>query len=157
MHRSLSSTAAVAAGAVSGRLCIVFPGQGSQVVGMGKALVKRFPYAKYVLDESEEAIGFKLTALMADGPKVELLLAHRPALLSMLSHVHCRFRSAAAPGSLSFLCDDLLGVGQEDLDLTHNAQPAILSYSLAVAEVFQVHNHKHVSCAHSCPCSWRGP
>ncbi len=46
----------------------IFPGQGSQAVGMGKALADAFPQAKAVFDEVDEALSQKLSALMWEGP-----------------------------------------------------------------------------------------
>ena len=53
-----------------------FPGQGSQAVGMGKALAEAFPAARAVFDEVDAALGEKLTAIIWDGP-AETLTAHR--------------------------------------------------------------------------------
>ena len=50
----------------------VFPGQGSQVVGMGKDLADRYSSAARVFDEANEAIGIDLRALCFDGPQDEL-------------------------------------------------------------------------------------
>jgi len=50
----------------------VFPGQGSQVVGMGKDLADRYTSAARVFDEASEAIGVDLRALCFDGPQDEL-------------------------------------------------------------------------------------
>src|SRR5438094_8216806 len=50
----------------------VFPGQGSQVVGMGKDLAARYPSAALVFEEANEAIGIDLRALCFDGPQDEL-------------------------------------------------------------------------------------
>jgi len=50
----------------------VFPGQGSQVVGMGKDLADRYPSAARVFEEANEAIGIDLRALCFDGPQDEL-------------------------------------------------------------------------------------
>ena len=46
----------------------VFPGQGSQAVGMGKALADAFPVARATFEEVDEALGEKLSSLMWDGP-----------------------------------------------------------------------------------------
>ena len=46
----------------------VFPGQGSQAVGMGKALAEAFPQARAVFDEVDEALSQKLSALIWEGP-----------------------------------------------------------------------------------------
>ncbi|KAJ8138164.1 hypothetical protein OY671_008622, partial [Metschnikowia pulcherrima] len=45
-----------------------FPGQGSQAVGMGKALADAFPAAKAVFDEVDAALGEKSTAIIWEGP-----------------------------------------------------------------------------------------
>jgi [acyl-carrier-protein] S-malonyltransferase len=50
----------------------VFPGQGSQVVGMGKDLAERYPSAARVFEEANEAIGIDLRALCFNGPHDEL-------------------------------------------------------------------------------------
>ncbi|MEP7135544.1 MAG: ACP S-malonyltransferase [Chloroflexota bacterium] len=50
----------------------VFPGQGSQAVGMGKDLATQYPAAKQIFDEADSILGFSLSRLMWDGPKEEL-------------------------------------------------------------------------------------
>ena len=62
-----------------------FPGQGSQAVGMGKALAEQFPVARAVFDEVDEALGEKLTAIIWDGPAETLQLTQnaQPALMAM--------------------------------------------------------------------------
>jgi [acyl-carrier-protein] S-malonyltransferase len=70
----------------------VFPGQGSQYIGMGQDLYKGFPTAKRTFEESSEAIGFNMAKLCFDG-------------------------------------------GSEDLRLTANTQPAILTLSVAAWRV----------------------
>ena len=50
----------------------IFPGQGSQVVGMGKELAEQFPVAKQVFDEADATLGFSLSKIMWEGPKEEL-------------------------------------------------------------------------------------
>lgn len=63
----------------------IFPGQGSQAVGMGKALADAFPKAKAVFDEVDEALSQKLSALMWEGPAEELTLTAntQPALMAV--------------------------------------------------------------------------
>jgi len=63
----------------------VFPGQGSQSVGMGKALADAFPQAKAVFDEVDEALSQKLSTLMWEGPAEELTLTAntQPALMAV--------------------------------------------------------------------------
>ena len=63
----------------------VFPGQGSQAVGMGKALAANFPAAQAVFDEVDEALGAKLSATIFEGPAETLTLTEnaQPALMAM--------------------------------------------------------------------------
>lgn len=65
-------------------LAFVFPGQGSQAVGMGKGLAESFPEARAVFDEVDAALGQKLSALMWDGPADELTLTEnaQPAIMA---------------------------------------------------------------------------
>jgi [acyl-carrier-protein] S-malonyltransferase len=62
----------------------VFPGQGSQAVGMGKALAETFRAARGVFDEIDEALGDKLSRIMWEGPSETLTLTEntQPALLA---------------------------------------------------------------------------
>jgi len=62
-----------------------FPGQGSQAVGMGKALAEACPVAKAVFDEVDSALGEKLTAIIWDGPGETLQLTEnaQPALMAV--------------------------------------------------------------------------
>ena len=62
-----------------------FPGQGSQAVGMGKALAEAFPAARAVFDEVDAALGEKLTVIMWDGPAETLQLTEnaQPALMAV--------------------------------------------------------------------------
>ena len=62
-----------------------FPGQGSQAVGMGKALAEAFAPARAVFDEVDAALGDKLSATMWDGPADKLTLTEntQPALLAV--------------------------------------------------------------------------
>ncbi len=68
----------------SSRSAFTFPGQGSQAVGMGKALAEAFPAARAVFDEVDAALGEKLSALMWDGPIETLTLTEnaQPALMA---------------------------------------------------------------------------
>lgn len=62
----------------------VFPGQGAQTIGMGKALAEAYPVAKAVFDEVDDALGEKLSALIWDGQIEELTLTKnaQPALMA---------------------------------------------------------------------------
>lgn len=63
----------------------VFPGQGSQAVGMGKALAEAFGSARLVFEEVDEALGQKLSKLMFEGPESDLTLTEnaQPALMAV--------------------------------------------------------------------------
>ena len=62
----------------------LFPGQGAQSVGMGKAFADAYPAAKAVFEEVDDALGEKLSALIWDGPAEELTLTAntQPALMA---------------------------------------------------------------------------
>src|SRR5215213_5923430 len=66
-------------------IAFVFPGQGSQAVGMGNALANSFPAARNVFDAVDEALGEKLTSIMWDGPADRLTLTEnaQPALMAV--------------------------------------------------------------------------
>jgi [acyl-carrier-protein] S-malonyltransferase len=66
-------------------IAFTFPGQGSQAVGMGKALADAFPAAKAVFDEVDAALGEKLTDIIWNGPGETLTLTEnaQPALMAV--------------------------------------------------------------------------
>ena len=61
---------------------VIFPGQGTQAVGMGAELYKNHAYIKELFEEADEALGFKLSKLILEGPKEELDLTEftQPAI-----------------------------------------------------------------------------
>ncbi|MEO3429643.1 ACP S-malonyltransferase [Pelagibius sp. CAU 1746] len=65
-------------------LAFVFPGQGSQAVGMGQALAAAFPVARHTFEEVDDALGQKLSRIMAEGPEEQLRLTEnaQPALMA---------------------------------------------------------------------------
>jgi [acyl-carrier-protein] S-malonyltransferase len=67
-----------------GKVAWLFPGQGSQAVGMGMALAAAEPVAKAVLQDADAALGFALSQLMAEGPEETLRLTEhtQPAILT---------------------------------------------------------------------------
>ncbi len=104
------------------RIGLLFPGQGSQAVGMGRDLAERFPEARAIFEQADEALGFSLTQVMWEGPDEELtrtrntqpaLLAHSAAVWAVLQarglevvcaagHSLGEFSAYHAAGSLSF-------------------------------------------------------
>ena len=68
-----------------GKLAFIFPGQGSQAVGMGKDLHDAFPEARAVFDEVDAALGEKLSALCFEGPEdwLKLTANTQPSILTV--------------------------------------------------------------------------
>ncbi len=66
-------------------LAFTFPGQGSQSVGMGSALIAAYPAAREVFEAVDDALGEKLSLIMAEGPKEELTLTEnaQPAIMAV--------------------------------------------------------------------------
>ena len=66
------------------KIAFVFPGQGSQYVGMGKDLHDNFEEARAVFDEASDALGYDVAGLSFNGPKEELNITYRtqPCLLT---------------------------------------------------------------------------
>jgi len=81
------------------KMAFLFPGQGSQTVGMGRDLAERFPVAKQTFAEADDACGFALSKLCFEGP-------------------------------------------ENDLKLTENTQPAIMTVSVAAMRVLAEHGVK---------------
>jgi [acyl-carrier-protein] S-malonyltransferase len=92
---------------MSTKIAFLFPGQGSQSVGMGRALADAFPIAAQTFAEADAALGFPLSRLIFEGP-------------------------------------------EEDLKLTENTQPAILTVSVAAWRVLAQHGiHPALAAGHS--------
>jgi [acyl-carrier-protein] S-malonyltransferase len=66
-------------------IAFIFPGQGSQDVGMGRELALAYPSARAVFDEVDDALGQKLSQIMWEGPKETLTLTEnaQPALMAV--------------------------------------------------------------------------
>src|SRR6202140_4995434 len=65
-------------------IAFLFPGQGSQVVGMGKELAANYPVARRTFEEADDALGYKLSQLCFEGPEEKLKLTEitQPAILT---------------------------------------------------------------------------
>ncbi len=66
------------------KIAFVFPGQGSQYVGMCKAFYDQYPIAKQLFEEADDALGFSLTKMCFEGPEADLRLTYntQPAILT---------------------------------------------------------------------------
>jgi len=66
------------------KIAFIFPGQGSQTVGMGKDLAEKYPIARQTFEEADEALGYKLSQLCFEGPEEQLRLTEitQPAILT---------------------------------------------------------------------------
>ncbi|MBO5491925.1 MAG: ACP S-malonyltransferase [Pyramidobacter sp.] len=67
------------------KYALLFPGQGSQTVGMGRELCEKSPAARAVFDEADAALGFSLSDIIFNGPEDKLVLTAytQPAILTM--------------------------------------------------------------------------
>jgi [acyl-carrier-protein] S-malonyltransferase len=66
------------------KIAFIFPGQGSQTVGMGKELFDKFPVARQTFEEADDALGYKLSQVCFAGPEEQLRLTEitQPAILT---------------------------------------------------------------------------
>lgn len=76
-------------------LAYIFPGQGSQSVGMGKDIAERFPEARQTFEQIDAALGFSISKLCFEGPEEELKLTAntQPAILAVSSAIDAVLRS----------------------------------------------------------------
>src|SRR5271155_4537364 len=67
------------------KVAFIFPGQGSQAVGMGKDLAQKYPVARQTFEEADAALGYKLSHLCFEGPEDQLRLTEvtQPAILTI--------------------------------------------------------------------------
>ena len=77
----------------------LFPGQGSQSVGMGKSLVENFSLAKQTFEEANDALAMDLRSLCFEGPESDLKLPHNPQP-AILTHSVAAFRVLSAETGL---------------------------------------------------------
>jgi [acyl-carrier-protein] S-malonyltransferase len=67
------------------KIAFIFPGQGSQTVGMGKELFDKWPIARQTFEEADDALGYKLSQVCFEGPEEQLRLTEitQPAILTI--------------------------------------------------------------------------
>ncbi|MGE5125123.1 MAG: ACP S-malonyltransferase [Betaproteobacteria bacterium] len=140
-------------------LAFVFPGQGSQQAGMGRALAEAFPESRAVFQEADRTLGFALSRLCFDGPDAELQLTAntQPAILAtsvaalrplvargvrpswLAGHSLGEYSALVAAGALG-LADALVAVRrrgqymQEAVPVGTGAMAAVLALDLPAVE-----------------------
>lgn len=90
----------------------VFPGQGAQTIGMGRALAEAYPAARAVFDEVDEALGERLSALIWEGSQDDLTLTAnaQPALMATsMAALRALEAEGVSVGSAAFVAGHSLG------------------------------------------------
>jgi [acyl-carrier-protein] S-malonyltransferase len=69
---------------INSKIALIFPGQGSQAVGMGKDLAEKYPVARQTFEAADDALGYRLSQLCFEGPEDQLRLTEvtQPAILT---------------------------------------------------------------------------
>src|ERR1700737_2938740 len=93
------------------KLALIFPGQGSQFVGMGRSLAERYTQAQRIFDEADRALEFPLSRLCFEGPEDELKLTEntQPALLTVSVAALMALREAAPKDAPDYVAGHSLG------------------------------------------------
>jgi [acyl-carrier-protein] S-malonyltransferase len=70
---------------MTNHIALIFPGQGSQSVGMGKDLAEKHAIARQIFEEADDALGYKLSQICFEGPEEQLRLTEitQPAILTV--------------------------------------------------------------------------
>ena len=128
-------------------IAFVFPGQGSQAVGMGKALASNFSPAQQIFAEVDEALGSKLSTIIFEGPADTLTLTEnaQPALMAVSLAVQ---RVLEAEAGLDLARDVQFVAGQRD-------QPGAVVVEIVAPFPQAVGRDQPGTCAGSAACASR--
>ena len=89
------------------KYAFLFPGQGSQFIGMGRDLADSYPIARETFQEADDCLGFSLSRLAWEGPESDLndtlntqpvLMTHSVAALRVLSELHPELSASFVAG-----------------------------------------------------------
>ena len=153
---------------------VIFPGQGSQTIGMGKEFLNNFESVKKLFKEADDALGFSLTKMILDGPKdqLDLTINTQPAIFLVsysifhviqkefninlnkakffAGHSLGEYSALASAGYLSF--QETIKLLRKRGDAMQNAVPsntggmvAILGSNLEIIENILEENHNKIS------------
>jgi [acyl-carrier-protein] S-malonyltransferase len=118
---------------MDGKPAFLFPGQGSQSVGMGRDLYERYSVAKSTFDEADDALGFALSKLIFEGPEEQLKLTEftQPAILTVSIAAHRVLMEALTPLGIA----PAFGAGHSLGEYSAHVAAGTLSFADAVRTV----------------------
>src|SRR5436309_2794194 len=117
------------------KIAFVFPGQGTQYVGMGKQLYDTSPAARRIFEQADAALGFSLSTLCFEGPQEELdnTVNAQPAILTV--SIACLEALKERLGPLGYIGAPALGAGHSMGEFTALVAAGVLDIEDALKQV----------------------